>query len=167
MPAKPLILGLAPWLALGGIATAATTRADLTAPITTFIDAFDKGDAKTAAAQNLPDITIIDEVPPYIWRGPTAFADWARDLAADDAKHGVTGENVALGDTVRTETDGRRAYVIMAAAFSFADHGKSMHESARMTFALRKAADGGWKIAGWTWSGPRALPGEAPAKLTH
>jgi ketosteroid isomerase-like protein len=161
--AKPLLLGLAPWLALGGIAGAATTREDLTGPITTFIDAFDKGDAKTAGATHLPDVTIIDEVPPYIWSGPTAFADWARDLAADDAKHGVAGEKVTLGAVVRTEADARRAYVVMAATYGFTDHGKPMHEPARMTFALRKSADG-WKIAGWTWTGPHALAGEAPAK---
>jgi ketosteroid isomerase-like protein len=156
---------LAPWLALGGIATAAPIRADLTAPITSFIGAFDKGDAKTAAATHTPDVTIIDEVPPFIWRGPTAFADWARDLAADDAKHGVAGEKVTPGDASRTETDGRRAYVVMSAVYSFTDHGKPMHEPARMTFAPRKLADG-WKIAGWTWTGPRPLAGEAPVKKT-
>jgi ketosteroid isomerase-like protein len=53
----------------------------------------------------------------------------------------------------------------MGATYSFTDHGKPMHEPARMTFALRKAPDG-WKIAGWTWTGPHASPGGAPAKHT-
>ncbi|MDB5481162.1 MAG: hypothetical protein JWO83_2215 [Caulobacteraceae bacterium] len=159
---RVLMLGLAGSLALGSMALAATPRAELTAPITTFIDAFDKGDSKTAAATHMADVTIIDEAPPYIWRGPTAFASWAHDLSADDAKTGVAGEKVTLGDVLRTETDGRHAYVVMAVVYSFTDHGKPMHEPARMTFALRKGADG-WKIAGWTWTGPRASAGEAPA----
>jgi SnoaL-like domain len=159
----PLALGVAPWLALGGIASAATTRAAMTGPITPLIDAFDKSEAKTGGAAHLPDVTIIDEVPPYIWRGPTAFADWARDLAADEARHSVTGETVTLGDMTRTQATARRAYVVMPATYSFADHGRPAHESARMTFALRRGA-GGWKIAGWTCAGPHAMPGEAPVK---
>ena len=120
-PPLPRPLGLASGLALGGAASAATTRAELTAPITTFIGNFDKGDAKAAAAPFLPQVTIIDEVAPYSWTGPTAFASWARDLAADDAKNGVTGEKVILGDVMRTETDGRHAYVVIAAIYSFND----------------------------------------------
>lgn len=162
---KILVLGTACCLVLGGAATAATTRAELTAPITTFMDAFDKGDVKAAAAPFTADVSIIDEVAPYIWRGPTAFTSWAHDLTTGDAKNGVAGEKVTLGDVVRTETDGRHAYVVMAAVYSFTDHGKPMHETARMTFALRKGTDG-WKIAGWTWTGPKPMTGEAPAKKT-
>ena len=54
------------------------------------------------------------------------------------------------------------AYVMMGAGYSFTDHGQPVHEPARMTFALRKSADG-WKIAGWTCTGPHGLPGDAPA----
>jgi ketosteroid isomerase-like protein len=159
---RTLILGLASFLAVAGATSAATTRAELTAPITSFMDAFDKGDMKTATAAYAADVSIIDEVPPYVWRGPTAVASWAHDLGADDAKNGVAGEKVTLGDVLRTETDGRHAYVVMAATYSFTDHGKPMHEPARMTFTLRKATDG-WKIAAWTWTGPKPSSGDAPA----
>ena len=153
---KVLVLGLAGALALASTAVAATTRAELTAPITAFNDAFAKGDLKAAAATYLPDVSITDEVPPYIWRGPTAFASWAQDLTANDKKLGLTGEKLTLGDVVRTETDGRHAYVIMAVVYSFTTaKGAAMHENARMTFALRKGMDG-WKIAGWTFTSPRA-----------
>jgi hypothetical protein len=32
-----------------------------------------------------------------------------------------------------------------------------MHEPAQMTFALSKTAEG-WKIAGWSWTGPDPTP---------
>jgi ketosteroid isomerase-like protein len=160
---KVLMLGLAGSLALGSTAVAATTRAELTAPITTFVDAFDKGDVKAAAAPYVSDVSIIDEVPPYAWRGPTAFTAWATDLTANDKKLGLTAEKLTLGDVVRTETDGRHAYVVMAAVYSFTTaKGAPMHENARMTFALRKVADA-WKIAGWTFTSAKAMADKAPA----
>ncbi len=76
---------------------------------------------------------------------------------ADDAKAGVSGESVAISAPTRVETDGDSAYVIVPAVYSFKDHGAAMSESAQMTFALHKGA-GGWKIAAWTWTGPRASP---------
>jgi ketosteroid isomerase-like protein len=160
---RVLMLGLAASLALGSTALAATTRAELTAPITAFNDAFAKGDLKAAAAAFASDVSITDEVPPYSWHGPKAFETWAQDLAANDKKLGLTGEKLALGDVVRTETDGRHAYVVMFAVYSFTNaKAAPMHENARMTFALRKEADG-WKIAGWTFTSARASPGAAPA----
>ncbi|HLZ84941.1 MAG TPA: nuclear transport factor 2 family protein [Caulobacteraceae bacterium] len=160
---RVLWLGLAGSLALGGAAAAATTRAELTAPITAFNDAFAKGDVKAAAATYAPDVSITDEVPPYSWRGPAAFTTWAQDLTANDKKLGITAEKLALGDVVRSETDGRHAYVVMAAVYSFNNaKGAPMHENARMTFALRKGADG-WKIAGWTFTSARASADKAPA----
>ncbi len=159
---RTLGLGLLAAMTMAGSAVAATSTADLTAPIHTFLDAFDKGDIKTAASTHLPDAVIIDEVPPYIWRGPTAFADWAKDLTANDAKLGITEEKVILGNVVRTEHDGSHAYVVMAVVYAFKDHGAPMHEPARMTYTLRKQA-GEWKISGWAWTGPKPSKGEAPA----
>jgi len=45
------------------------------APIRTFMDAFNRGDAAAAAATHsaTADLTIIDEVSPHLWHGPQAF----------------------------------------------------------------------------------------------
>src|SRR5471030_171927 len=153
---KSLIVCSSIYFMLGaGAAAAATTDADVAAPIHQFVDAFDKGDGATAAAAHwTEDLTIVDEVPPYVWKGPQAFATWAHDLAADDAKGGVNGEKVTLGTVSRTEIDGDNAYVVIPAVFSFKDHGAPMSEPAQMTFALRKGP-GGWRISAWTWTGPK------------
>ena len=79
------------------------------------------------------------------------------DLMADDAKAGVTGESVAISAPTRVEIEGENAYVVVPAVYSFKDHGAAMSESAQMTYALHKGA-AGWKIAAWTWTGPRASP---------
>jgi len=142
---------------LGGGGTQAATADDVTAPITAFLDAFDKGDLKTAAAQTTGSLTIIDEVAPYTWTGPNGLTGWAGDLIGGDAKAGLSGESVAISTPSRIETSGDNAYVVVPAVYTFKDHGAPMREAAQMTFALHKDA-GGWKIAAWTWTGPKASP---------
>jgi ketosteroid isomerase-like protein len=153
---KSVILGAGVLALLSGVAQA-TPQDDATAPIGAFVAAFDKGDLKTAAAQLSDSPTIIDEVAPYSWTGPKALGGWAHDLLAGDAKAGINGESVSISPASRVEIDGDSAYAVVPAVYAFKDHGAPMSETAQMTFALQKSA-GGWKIAAWTWTGPRATP---------
>jgi ketosteroid isomerase-like protein len=137
---------------------ASAADAQIQAPIHQFIDAFNKGDGKTAGATHLAaGVSIIDEVPPYIWQGPKAFETWVADLTKNDAAGGITEEKVTLGAVTREVVSPQTAYVIVAATYSFKQKGVAMHEPAQMTFALMKTAEG-WKIAGWTWTGPDPTP---------
>jgi ketosteroid isomerase-like protein len=139
-------------LSLASAASAANPQ--LEAPIRQFIDAFNKGDAQTAGATHLAaGVSIIDEVPPYIWQGPKAFDAWVADLMKNDAAAGITEEKVTLGAVTREVVSPQTAYVIVAATYTFKQKGAPMREPAQMTFALTNTADG-WKIAGWSWTGP-------------
>jgi hypothetical protein len=73
---------------VGAAAQAQATDPQLMAPITKFLEAFNKGDMAGAAATHAAeaDLAIIDEVPPYLWRGAQAFQTWAADLTSDDKK---------------------------------------------------------------------------------
>ena len=149
-------------LALAGSAVASPSLAaadpQITATIHQFIDAFDKGDIKTAAATHLSTgVTIIDEVPPHLWQGPNGFMSWAGDLTKDDKAAGISGEAVTLGVVKRQVVSGDMAYVIVEATYSFKQGGKSLREPSQMTYALKKTAQG-WKIAAWTWTGPPPTP---------
>jgi ketosteroid isomerase-like protein len=151
---KSPVLSLIGLAALSTAPAAAAADAALSAPIRQFVDAFNKGDGKTAGATHLAaGVSIIDEVPPYIWQGPKAFETWAADLTKNDAAAGITEEHVALGAVTREVVSPQTAYVIVGATYSFKQKGVAMREPAQMTFALTKTAEG-WKIAGWTWTGP-------------
>src|SRR5213594_56491 len=82
-----LILGIIVCMAIGGAATAAD--APLMAPIQKFIDSFNTGDVAAASATHaaVADLAIMDEVQPYLWRGPRAFQAWSTDLDGDSKKH--------------------------------------------------------------------------------
>lgn len=137
----------------------AQTDAELMAPIQKFIDSFNKGDAAGAAATHAAgaDLTIIDEVPPYLWRGPKAFQTWSADLDSDAKKNGITEPMVTLSAPTRIERNVDQAYVVVPAVYTFHQKAAAMRESAQMTFVLRKGASG-WLIHGWTWTGPRPQP---------
>ncbi len=144
---------------------AQTADAELMAPIQKFLESFNKGDTASAAATHAagPDLVIIDEVPPFFWRGAKAFQAWSADLESDAKKNGMTEPMVALGAPTRTEKTSDQAYVVVPAVFTFKQRGTPMREAAQMTFILKKGASG-WLIHGWTWTGPKPQPAAAPAK---
>jgi ketosteroid isomerase-like protein len=161
---RHLAVGAAICLSVGASVGAATPDPQLRAPIQKFVDAFNKGDAAGAAATHAAtaDLTIIDEVPPYVWSGAQAFQNWGADLESDAKKNGITDQAVTISAPTREETDGRQAYVVVPAVYAFKQGGVPMREAAQMTFVLKKGADG-WLIHGWTWTGPKPKR-VAPAK---
>lgn len=126
----------------------------VSAPIAQFIEAFNKGDVAAARATHLTDAVIVDEVAPYKWRG---FDAWLADLGKDSAAQGLTDQSVELGTPTRALVTGDNAYVIVPSTYRFKQKGTAMSEVAQMTFALHRTTSG-WKIAGWTWTGPNATP---------
>jgi ketosteroid isomerase-like protein len=150
------------------VATSARAQkadAELMAPIQKFVDAFNKGDSATAASTHAAgaDLTIIDEVPPYLWRGAKAFHEWGAALDIDAKKQGMTEPMVTLSAPTRTEQQGDQAYVVVPAVFTFKAKGTPMREAAQMTFVLKKDASG-WLIHGWSWTGPKPTPATASNK---
>ena len=133
--------------------------AQLMAPIQKFIDSFNKGDIAGAAATHAAgaDLTIIDEVPPFVWRGPKAFETWSAALDAVSKQGGVTDQMVTIKAPTRTESSGDSAYVIVPAVYTYKEKGVAMREAAQITVVLKKGASG-WLIHGWTWTGPRPQP---------
>lgn len=150
------------------MATAAGAQApdpQLTAPIQKFMDSFNKGDIAGAAATHAAgaDLTIIDEVPPFVWRGPKAFQEWSTALDSISKQAGITDQMVTISAPTRTETGGDSAYVIVPAVYTYKEKGVAMREAAQMTFVLKKGT-GGWLIHGWTWTGPKPQKAAGAAK---
>jgi ketosteroid isomerase-like protein len=160
------VLTLVAFVAFALAASAsAQTDAELMAPIQKFVDSFNKGDTATAATTYAAgaDLTITDEVPPYVWRGPKAFQSWGADLEADAKKNGITEPMVTVSAPTRIERNGDQAYVVVPAVYSFKQRGTSMREAAQLTVVLKKGANG-WLMQGWTWTGPKPQAAAAPTK---
>jgi ketosteroid isomerase-like protein len=152
-------------LVVAAPASAQTADQALMAPIHKFIDSFNKGDGAAAAATHAAgaDLTIIDEVPPHLWRGPKAFQSWSADLENDAKKQGITEPKVTLGAPTRIDKSGDQAYVVVPAVYTFKHAGAAMREAAQMTFVLKKESSG-WLIHGWAWTGPSPKPAGGAVK---
>lgn len=145
---------------LGTIVLATAALADEPKPIATvqkFLDAFNKGDLKAAEATHAAEVAIVDEFPPFQWRGREGFKGWLADLTEHDAESGITDGHMKVGDTIREETSGDAGYVVLATEYSFKQNGTPMREPSQMTFALKKEKTG-WRIVAWTFAGPKPAP---------
>jgi ketosteroid isomerase-like protein len=142
-------------LALAGFAQEKSAGQDKTAVMATvhqFVDAFNKGDAKTAAAACADETSIIDEFPPYEWHGAGACTKWMNDYDVWAKKNSMSDGAVTLGSPRHVDVEGDRAYVVIPSDISFKEKGKAAKETGSMfTLVLRKEADA-WRIVGWSWA---------------
>jgi len=150
-------------LGISAAAGAATPDANLMAPIRVFVDGFNKGDMKAAAAALTPaGLSIIDDVPPHVWAGPNAFDSWSKALAASDQAAGNTDGAVKLGKPAHAVVSAERGYVVVPAVYTFKTKGVAMREPAQIVVALQKGTSG-WQISGWAWVGTKPKPAAAAA----
>lgn len=156
---KTIVTALALSLGFGATALAAPASTAAMGPVRAFIDGLNKGDIAAATAAHATDVSIIDEFPPHIWRGPKAFQTWLADFAKDKT---VTEPVMTLGKTTRADVSADRAYLVVPATFTFKSKGEPMREPGQFVFVVRKAA-GAWKIAAWAWAGGKARPVTAAA----
>ena len=137
---------------------AASDKDDVMAVLKHSVAAINKGDVQEAAADCSEHASITDEFTPFSWQGPTACADWAKAIAALNARMEITDTVLTLGKPWSFEVTGDSAYAVIPTTLRFKEKGKPRGESGSVwTFALQKSA-AGWKITAWTWSRGRTPP---------
>ena len=146
---------------LAATASGAAPDAKLVEPIRKFVDSFNRGDMAAAKATHEKDVSILDEVAPYLWRGPEAFDTWGADLTRDAEARGITKQLMTLSDATRVDAKDGRAYVVVPGTFTFEERGKAMEEKGHFAFVLREG-EAGWRIVGWAWTGP--TPSAVPTR---
>jgi len=131
---------------LATVPAAASDRTDIEAVLKQWISA-EGGSAATCA----DDAAVVDDVPPFEWRGPGACAGWQKDEDAYLQQAGITDATGTLGKPQQLIIDADRAYVVAPATFSFTQNGKRRTQIATSTLVLRKTP-AGWRITAWTWA---------------
>lgn len=125
---------------------------DPMAAVNTYIAAFNNGDAKAMAAACANPTSILDGMHPHLWVGPTACADWYRDVLAEGGREGASGYAVTPGKPRHLNIKDDAAYVVLPTTMTFKLKGKQITQTgATWTVALRKV-DGEWRIAAWAWA---------------
>jgi ketosteroid isomerase-like protein len=147
-----LTIGLFITVAIASVPCAAAPVDDATKFVTTILDKFNAGDAKTFLTAHDDNAVIVDEFGQHVWMGPGAAKHWLDDYTKMSAATGVTGGRVDYGKPLRAESDGTTAYIVLPTTYSFVQKGTKMAEASSMTFVVKRAGDG-WRIASWTFAG--------------
>jgi ketosteroid isomerase-like protein len=121
------------------------------APIRDWIDAFNAGHPERASGAFAPDAVIVDEISPYVWRGPHALQWWSADAAKGSTAYGATDLHGTLGEPRWADIKGDDGYIVVPEAMDELVHGKPTCERGLHSFALRKTASG-WKITVAAWA---------------
>src|SRR5450432_1794600 len=140
------------------IALAATTPAfaseetNVMVTVNQFIDGFNKGDLKAAAAACADQISIIDEFSPHEWHGAGAFAKWVNDFDADAKQSETTDGLVTLLKPRHIDVTGDHAYVVIPANYAFKKQGKPAMETGSIITIALQTSPAGWRITAWAWA---------------
>ncbi|HVO46274.1 MAG TPA: hypothetical protein VMT29_08045 [Steroidobacteraceae bacterium] len=108
-------------------------------------------DTQTAAGSCADDASVIDDFPPFEWRGPGACANWAKAFDGVAQKNGFTNPSGTIGKPRHFAVEKDRAYVVAPGTFSYTANGKPVKITAVAAFVLHKTA-AGWKITAWSWA---------------
>jgi ketosteroid isomerase-like protein len=107
-------------------------------------------DAAAVSAMCVPDATVVDEFPPYLWTAPGACTRFARDFSAVARDAHLTGITAVTKATVVTRSLGR-VYAVTRVTLTLLVGGKTVREDGTWTFVVMRSG-GAWKIASMTWA---------------
>ena len=141
-------------VAMGSPASFASDKDDVVGVVNRYLDNLaTEHPEKVQVALGLCDsqVSILDEFPPHAWHGPTACADWWKELLAYDEKSGITNGDATLGKPWTVDVTGDRAYFVAPMTYTYKQNGKSVKESAAFAVALKRT-QAGWRITSWTYA---------------
>ena len=148
---RKILLAFALTLPTLAIAQAvASDKSDAMAPVHQFIDAFNKGDPKTAIAACADESSVIDDFPPYKWQG-AGCGKWADGFAAISKKEGISDARIVLDKLRHVDVTDDLAYIVVTVTLIYKVKGHSKTLPSMFTASLRKEASG-WRITGWAWA---------------
>lgn len=146
--AAVFILTFAPALALGAVTSPPAPIVNLASAV---IHAANTGDPTGLTGIFTRDATVVDENPPFVWRGADAGTAWWRvvDAVIRKAKLAhLQAVNVRLGEFKQSATD---AYLVEAMTVTAIAGGKPFAEPGTMTYTFHNDA-GKWLISTMVWT---------------
>jgi Domain of unknown function (DUF4440) len=94
--------------------------------------------------------TVIDEFPPYSWKGPDACVRWAAAFKAFITQAKLTKFQTTVAPNPFIDVSGDHAYLVAQVTFSAMMAGKRVPDAGSWTFVLVKSGSA-WKITSLAW----------------
>jgi hypothetical protein len=145
---RAIIALAASLLTLLGTASALASDKD---DIMAVVNLWNSADSAKSISSCADDAIVIDDFPPFEWRGSGACASWSKAFDGFAQQNGITDPIGTIGKPKQFMIDGDRAYVVLPATFGYTMKGKPAKLTAIAAFTLHKTA-AGWKITAWSWA---------------
>ena len=130
------------------------SSAEIESAVSAFVEEVNSGKFDAALARFTHDVTIVEDIAPYRWRGPDAGAQWLTAMAANAERLAVTEVVMDLGAAQRIEVEGTAGYAVFAGTVLLKKVDQTLREAGLLTFALKRHS-AHWLIAALTWTGER------------
>jgi ketosteroid isomerase-like protein len=143
-----LTLALAPDFA---VATANVPPAPILKLVNAAMHAANADDASGFAGLYTNDAVVVDEIPPFLWRGAGAGAVWWHAVDGVAQKSNMThlkAIDIRIGEFKSSATD---AYLITPMTVTAIANGKPFAEAGTTTYTFRKSG-GTWLISSQVWT---------------
>ena len=132
-------------------ALAADPKHEVAQTLQQFRSALAANDARAIVASCATAATVIDEFPPFVWRG-NGCTGWWRELQTIVKQYGISELRIAATPPSMIDVEGSLAYaVIPARVTSVHKIGGRVWESLYAT-VVSQHTPGGWKIIYLTWT---------------
>jgi ketosteroid isomerase-like protein len=149
------------FLALAGVlitcVASANDKSEILGLIAKWNDLSNRGDEQGMAATCTKEATVVDDLPPYEWRGPGACENWQKSADEFVKKESMTDIVGGIGNPTHVLISGDQAYVVIPATFAYTQGGKKFTEYAVATFTLKKK-ESTWLITSWVWAKQAVKP---------
>ena len=111
---RTILFLVASVLTVGSATSAlASDKDDVMAVLNQWNDA----DSAKSIASCADDASVIDDFPPFEWRGAGACANWSKAFDGFAQKNGITDPVGTIGKPKQFVVSGERAYVVVPATF--------------------------------------------------
>ena len=120
--------------------------------------ALTKYDEKALAVLLTEDVTITDDIEPFLWSGKNAPAQYIKDFRVAMSKDKLSNMVVDVKDAVTVLDNKNEVYAVFPVTASYKNaENKPINEEAYKTIIFSKSKNGKWLIKHSTWTSVRGF----------
>ena len=129
-----------------------TVAEDVVTAIEAMVAAVNAGDMAVALAAFGENPVIIEDIPPFQWRGPEAVREWLGAMGENARRLGVSAIGMTLLARLQVRVEGDKAYAAFAGRLDLTMAHSVASAPGQLAFTLVRRANA-WRIEGLAWSG--------------
>jgi len=141
-----------------------TSTGDLLKPVNLWADAFNRWDFAYPEGAFTEDAVVVDQFPPFLWKGRGAPRKWWADLMGATQKihesRSYAKQKVVFEKPSFVQVKDDKAYFVMPATLTWTDKKGGAHTMKAQWVATEQRTKDGWRISSHSWAPTSETPPE-------